>query len=212
MATTGHRMTGGRPVRRTATERAIDVKVSAWRASRGPQGERWGWSAAEAASLIPMPTRTLMNWRTESLVQPTVDLEQLPRPIYCAGDLLVARMLWDLGEAGVPRSIVSQVGADLHRWRVEDTEAGFLGVRGVAQAGFVVMVPAHPDIVALALEHFPGDGLCSFHEADHAEQLAELGDVVVVYPISDIAAGLVKRIDAWWLRVGTKPDRRPAWM
>jgi DNA-binding transcriptional MerR regulator len=194
------------PRRATPEQRAATRAVSAWRASRGPRGQRLGWSSPEAAAIVGVPVRTLQHWAATGLVSPTGSFPEagVLRPLYVATDLFVIRVLRDCREAGLPEAVISQLAdeiAELHE---------YLNVRDLATGGPDWLLPRREEWADRVEEAF--GSLIQLKEQDLGDVPDDLADMILVYPVTRTAQDLVEAMDQWWDRVTKKPGRRPPWM
>ena len=203
--------------------------VTQWRSSRGDETRagyttrslrrhRLAWSAAEAADLAGIPVRTVHAWTNEdelawpTFVEPDLGIEKRR---WCAGDLVVLRMSYDLLKAGLSRSCVASCARSLSEVcgyypRLERYPIGDLLLIG--DRWFVASdteMAAHMESILFASLCTLG---CDFDpdDGDWVEEHPELR--LLEYPMARRIGELSRRIGAWWAKVGTPIDRRPPWL
>jgi hypothetical protein len=206
---------------------ALQVIVTQWRKGRGArfvdrQGvrrmARYGWSAAEAADLAGMPVRTLYDWRTSELVEPTMVSKEheIEEPIYCSADLLTLRLVRDLDEAGVAREILRAAAAHCSQvFGYCDGTSGQWSLSATVELFPSWFVPADVATASLLSSDSYFGGMVFVDSDGGCRELEENPDMPLIeYPAARRVAELQLRVNAWWGEVRpVVPSRlRPPWM
>ena len=171
-----------------------------------PACEYWvwetdGWSAAHAGELTGIPARTVQDWRTRGWLTPTIEWPPGSKELfYGLGDLVALRCLRMCLDRGADRRVAREVARELaarpYPWR------------RLATGDLRVALPLTAEAMARARESEPKGRLAELLLGDEPAELA--GDGVTIWPLSEVAAELVKEADAWLAWQGVY--RPPPWL
>jgi hypothetical protein len=174
-----------------------------------------------------MPTRTLQRYTTDGLVVPSIVWPEkgVLKPMYCLADVFRARVLWEIGELGVPHRAWLAAARDLAsfseglRHLDEDEPLPFpaINLEALAEWSPLLMLAHNDEIVDQLLAGHPDKQddceYLSWQSEENAEECGEELDRVAYWlPLAPIAVELKARADAWFEMMPESARTRPPWL
>jgi len=193
-------------------------------ATRAHRRRPYGLTAAEGARLVGLSPRTVQDWRASAAYVPLCpvgDSGHEQGSIYHLADLVALRVLADLRALGVTRDVAARVceGVPLHPDATDDDD--YMPYRQVAMLDppWWYLLPVHWDLIDRHMRELPDIELIGVVPEDRVDAWVSAfdpGDVyvlhreegfkrlsqadlplIVLYPITALAAELAARADAW---------------